>query len=185
MNLERSRRDIVAPAILAVVSAATIAAAWAFELIGGYVPCALCLQERIPYYIGVPVALVALVAAIIGSPVWLKRLLLLAVAAIFACGAWLGIYHAGAEWGFWPGPADCGAGGGQAATSAEDLLSQIEGMRIVSCSEASWRFPDGWGLSFAGWNAAASLFLVLVALWGAKRAPRSDDERYGSSSVSQ
>jgi disulfide bond formation protein DsbB len=48
MNLERSRRDIVAPTILAVVSAATIAAAWAFELIGGYVPCALCLQERIP-----------------------------------------------------------------------------------------------------------------------------------------
>jgi disulfide bond formation protein DsbB len=169
MNAERARRDIVAPAILTVVSSATIAAAWAFELIGGYVPCALCLQERIPYYIGVPVALVSLVAAAMGGAGWLKRLLLFAVAAIFAYGAWLGIYHAGAEWGFWPGPADCGAGGGQPATSAGDLLSQIEGMRIVSCTEASWRFPDGWGLSFAGWNAAVSLFLVLVALWGAMR----------------
>ena len=55
------------------------------------------------------------------------------------------------------------------ATSAADLLSQIQGMRIVSCTEASWRFPAGWGLSFAGWNAAASLFLALVALWGALR----------------
>jgi len=164
------QREIVAPAILTVVSAATIAAAWAFEIIGGYVPCALCLQERIPYYIGVPIALLALTAAFVGSPVWIRRVLLLAVAAVFAYGAWLGIYHAGAEWGFWPGPADCGAGSAPPATSAEDLLSQIEGMRIVSCSEASWRFPSGWGLSFAGWNAAASLFLVIVALWGAMRA---------------
>ena len=89
------------------------------------------------------------------------------MALVFAYGAYLGIYHAGAEWGFWPGPTDCAAGSAPPATSAEDLLSQIEGMRIVSCSEASWRFPSGWGLSFAGWNAAASLVLVALALWGA------------------
>jgi disulfide bond formation protein DsbB len=167
---KRSRGDILAPAVLAAVAITAIAAAWGFELIGGYVPCALCLEERLPYYIGIPVALVALIAAVIGSPVWLQRVLLVAVAAVFAYGAWLGIYHAGAEWGFWPGPADCAAGSAPPTTSAADLLSQIEGMRIVSCTEASWRFPDGWGLSFAGWNAAASLFLVLAALWGAMRA---------------
>jgi hypothetical protein len=43
-------------------------------------------------------------------------------------------------------------------------------MRVVSCTEASWRFPAGWGLSFAGWNAALSLLLVAVALWGATRS---------------
>jgi hypothetical protein len=40
-------------------------------------------------------------------------------------------------------------------------------MRIVSCTEASWRFPDAaWGLSFAGWNAAVSLAIVVVTLGG-------------------
>ena len=48
----------------------------------------------------------------------------------------------------------------------------------VSCSEASWRFPAGWGPSFAGWNTLISIFLVLAALSGALK-------RYGSSSVSQ
>lgn len=169
MASETARRDLLAPAILTVVSAATIGAAWGFELIGGFVPCALCLEERIPYYLGVPVALASLILAGIGGPRSLKRLLLLAVAAIFAYGAWLGVYHAGAEWGFWPGPTDCAAGAAPPSTDAADILSQIQGMRIVSCTEASWRFPAGWGLSFAGWNAAASLFLVAVALWGAVR----------------
>jgi disulfide bond formation protein DsbB len=164
--------DRLAAAVVFVVGAATIAAAWGFELIGGYVPCALCLQERIPYYVGVPIALVAVFVAFAGGPKWLARLLLLVVAVVFAYGTYLGVYHAGAEWGWWPGPADCGAGAAPPATSAADLLSQIQGMRIVSCTEASWRFPAGWGLSFAGWNAAASLFLALVALWGAiKRSP--------------
>jgi disulfide bond formation protein DsbB len=168
-----TRREILAPLLLAVISTATIAAAWGFELYGGYVPCALCLEERLPYYAGIPLALAALGLALLGGPDWLRRLLLVAVALVFAYGAYLGIYHAGAEWGFWPGPTDCAAGSAPPATSAEDLLSQIEDMRIVSCSEASWRFPSGWGLSFAGWNAAASLLLVALALWGALTTRRA------------
>jgi len=175
-----ARRAMLAPAIVTVVGAATIIAAWGFEKIGGYVPCALCLQERVPYYAGVPIALLALVVAFAGAQSWLIRLLLLIVAAVFAYGTYLGVYHAGAEWGFWPGPADCAAGAAPPTDSAADLLAQIQGMRIVSCTEASWRFPAGWGLSFAGWNAAASLFLFAVALWGAIRPAA-----YGSSSESQ
>jgi disulfide bond formation protein DsbB len=156
-----------------LLAAATIAVAWGFELIGGYIPCALCLKERIPYYVGIPVAVLALIAASRPAPSWLPRALLLASALVFAYGSYLGVYHAGTEWGFWLGPADCGVGGGSATTSANDILSQIDSVRIVSCTEATWRFPAGWGLSFAGWNAAISILLVIVALWGAMQKPRS------------
>lgn len=160
-----------APTVLAagfafLAALAAILAAWGFQEIGGYVPCALCLAERIPYYIGVPVALLALVSAIARWPRAVTFLLLLATAGIFAWSAWLGIYHAGAEWGFWLGPADCGTGGAPPPTDAGGLLNQLQGIRIVSCTEASWRFPSGWGLSFAGWNAAVSLAIVVVALGG-------------------
>ncbi len=163
-----------AAALMLALAAATIAAAWAFELIGGYIPCKLCLQERYPYYAALPVLLAA-VAPVSAS---LRRLLIAVAGLIFVAGFALGAYHAGVEWGWWPGPSDCGVGGSGEAATAEDLLRQLEGIRVVSCSEASWRFPEGWGLSFAGWNAALSAALVAIAAWAVLRPQ-------GSSSVSQ
>lgn len=160
------RHEILAPLIVVVVGAATILGAWGFELIGNFVPCKLCLQERVPYYIGLPVALAALLAAMAGARPTVVRTLLLIAALIFAFNVYLGAYHAGAEWALWEGPSDCGATGSGPATSAGDLLDQIDDIRIVSCSEASWRFLF---LSFAGWNLVVSLFLVAVAIWGAFR----------------
>ena len=163
------------------IALATLAAAWGFEIVGGYVPCKLCLQERIPYYVGVPIAGAALVAALSGAS-GVSRLLLVAAALTFIVGAGLGLYHAGAEWAWWPGPADCGATGGHGAGTAAELLQQLETIRIVSCTEATWRFPQGWGLSFAGWNAAISVTVAAVALYGAAAGRKP---AYGSSSVSQ
>jgi disulfide bond formation protein DsbB len=165
------RRPFFPAAFVFVLSLATILGAWAFQIVGGYVPCKLCLEERIPYYIGVPVAFLAMVASLAtAAPPWVKRVLLALAAVVFAYGAYLGTYHAGAEWSWWPGPSDCGAGGAPAAAAGGDLFDQLNGLRIVSCTEASWRFPGvAWGLSFAGWNAVISVVLAAVAAWGAVR----------------
>jgi disulfide bond formation protein DsbB len=160
-----SRRDIEAPVLVFLAGLATILAAWGFELIGGYVPCKLCLEQRIPYYVGLPFALVAVVAAFAKAPPRIPRTFLILAGLTFLVGAGLAVYHAGAEWTWWAGPADCG--GGTATTgSAGDLLDQIGKIKVVSCTEASWRFL---GLSFAGWNALISVFLVVVAFFGAFR----------------
>lgn len=159
------RREMQAPAIVLSVGLATILGAWGFELIGNYVPCKLCLEQRLPYYVGLPVVLAALFAAAAGAKVTVPRMLLIVAALIFAINVYLGGYHAGAEWGWWAGPSDCGATG-DATTSATDLLAELETIRIVSCTEVQWRM---FFLSFAGWNAVISLFLVAVSLWGAFR----------------
>lgn len=164
------RREMFAPAVVTVAGLVTIATAWGFELIGGFIPCALCLQERVPYYIGIPLAFAALLAALAGAKPTVVRMLLVIAGLIFAYGAFLGIYHAGAEWGWWLGPADCGGNAGGVA-NVDDLLSQLDTIRVVSCTEASWRL---FGLSFAGWNAVASIFLVAVSMWGAFR-PLADE----------
>jgi len=161
------RRDTLASAFVFVAGLATILAAWGFQIIGGYVPCALCLQQRWPYYIGLPVAFVALANALANGPAWITRLALALAGVIFIYGAYLAVYHAGAEWMWWPGPVDCGVGGASPTTATGGLLQQLDNIRIVSCTEASWRFPADWGLSFAGWNAAVSLVLAAVALAGA------------------
>jgi disulfide bond formation protein DsbB len=162
------RRPALPAAIVFILGLATILGAWGFQLIGGYVPCKLCLEERVPYYVGVPLALVALIAALSAAPAWVRRLALGVAALVFVYSAYLGTYHAGAEWAWWPGPTDCGGGAATSATSG-GLLNQLNGIRVVSCTDASWRFPTGWGLSFAGWNAVVSVILAAVAAFGAAR----------------
>jgi disulfide bond formation protein DsbB len=154
------------PAFVFLLALATIFGAWGFQLVGGYVPCKLCLEERIPYYVGIPLALVALLCAALNGPAWLTRSALALAAIVFLVGAGLGTYHAGAEWTWWAGPTDCGATG-PGASATGDLLNSLQNIRVVSCTEASWRFPAGWGLSFAGWNAVVSIVLVLAAARGA------------------
>lgn len=143
-----------------VLGLATIGSAWAFQIVGGYVPCALCLQQRIPYYIALPLLFVAALLLIRDIQIPLARALLLVAGIAFVIGFGLGIYHAGVEWKFWLGPADCG-GGGATATDAGDLLAAIKHTKVVSCADAAWRL---FGLSLAGWNAVLSALLALLTL---------------------
>lgn len=151
-----------ASAVVFVVAAATILAALAFEHLGGYAPCPLCLQQRYAYYFAVPASAAAVFLGQ-GHTIRWARILLILIAVAFAVNAGLGIYHSGVEWKWWPGPDTCGT-----ATAIEwgegGLAQQLESARVIVCDEAAWRFL---GLSFAGWNAVASAFLAGVAAWGA------------------
>ena len=142
-----------------LAATAALVAAWGFELIGGYVPCPLCLMQRWAYYISVPALFVALTLLTSGKPRG-AGLIFFLVALAFLSNAGLGVYHAGAEWKFWAGPATC-AGGDAVAATAGDLLKQLSTTRVVRCDEAQLRI---FGLSFAGWNVVASFFLFVAAL---------------------
>ena len=173
-------------AALAVVlgAAATVGGALVFEHAFGYVPCKLCLIQRQPYYAAIPIGL----AAALLPPRW-GRIGLWLLALVFLVSAGLGAYHAGVEWGFWPGPADCGGGTGTGAGNVGDLLNQLQTIRVVSCTEAAWRFL---GLSLAGWNVLISLALMGLAILAALgrgpsfgRKEPGKAKPYGSSSLSQ
>ncbi len=146
--------------------AATVGGALAFQHLGGYIPCALCLMQRDPYYYGIPVGILATGAAAFGLPAWISRALLIVVGVMMLVGAGMGVYHAGVEWSFWPGPASCGGGAG-VTTNAGNLLGDLNAVHGPSCTEASLRIL---GLSFAGWNVIASVFLAALAFAGAKKA---------------
>lgn len=149
--------------LLFLGATALIAGAWGFQLIGGYVPCKLCLAQREPHYAIIPFALLIGLAIWRKWPALLVRLVFIALAAIILYGGGIGVYQAGAEWDFWLGPNDCG-GGIDVTKDASNLLAQIAKTKIVSCNTASWRML---GLSFAGWNVLASSALATIALAGA------------------
>ena len=145
-----------------VLGAATILGAWYFQLVVKLPPCPLCLEERIPYYVVIPLSLLTAVAALQRTPRWLIAIGLLAIIAVMLWSAALAAYHAGVEWRFWPGPTDC-SGTVTDFTKQGSLIDQLQSVQLVRCDEAAWRL---FGISLAGYNVLISLVLAAFGAFG-------------------
>lgn len=142
------------------LASATIVGAWIFQAMG-YAPCELCLKERWSYYIGIVLAALTVGFMLRGARNLLPGLFV-ALFLIFTASAAVGVYHAGVEWGFWPGPEDCTGAFHKAASTAE-FLQQLHSVKVVRCDAVAIRIL---GLSLAGWNAVISGGLAALALVG-------------------
>ena len=120
----------------------------------------LCLEQRTPYYDGVPQMALAWLSARRGWPRALTRLLFAVAAVLMAYGLYLAVYHAGVEWAWWPGPTDCSAVP-TVETGGKGVLDSINAVVPPSCDKAALRIL---GLSLAGWNAIVSSVLAVVGL---------------------
>lgn len=175
---------------LGFASGLLIAGAWWFETVVKLAPCKLCLEQRQPHYAAMIVGFGCLYARRLPSARMLVITGLLTLAGLMVWSTWLGAYHAGVEWGLFAGPNDCAGAPAPAAAGVQDFMKQLSTTRVVSCTEAAWRFL---GLSLAGWNAIFSAGLAGLALAGLVRHRRSADKpagpgksrHQGSSSESQ
>jgi disulfide bond formation protein DsbB len=164
-----SRPVLFAALAIAAVASATLAGAWFFQLVLDIKPCPLCLEQRYAYYLAIPLAGLVAIGAARDAPraLLLAGLALLAAAALW--NAWLGGYHAGVEWGFWPGPTDCtGTIGGLG--NAGSLLDRLDSVKVIRCDEVQWRFL---GLSLAGYNVLISLLMAALAAGGIFRSAKT------------
>lgn len=132
-------------------SLALLLAAFGFQVIGGLSPCPLCIWQRWPHAIAVVLGFLILVFPF-------RWIAALGALTLFV-GAGIGLYHAGIELKWWPGPDTCTAPvAGDMDPGA--LLDQILAAPVVLCDEVAWSL---FGVSMAGWNAIASL--ILGFLW--------------------
>jgi disulfide bond formation protein DsbB len=162
--VDRLRTDPSAAAALAifVISTATILGAWFFEFVLKYPPCELCLEERLPYHVVIPLSLLLTIAAFVQAPQKILTVGFVAVIVAMLGGAALGVYHAGVEWHFWAGPTAC-TGSLNNLNSGGSILNQLQSINVVRCDEAAWRFL---GISLAGYNVLICLAMAAVALYG-------------------
>jgi len=131
------------------VSLALIAGALLFQYVGHYPPCEMCHWQRWPHIASAVIGLGGGLLLTAGAlPARLgSAIAVLAVLAVAVAGG-LGVFHAGVEWHFWPGPAACTTGfhftGGPIDWNAP----------VPHCDIAAWRL---FGVSLAGYNAILSL----------------------------
>ena len=153
---------------IAAVGAATLLGAYYFEYVLHYQPCPLCLEQRIPYYVAIPLAVLVAVAAKRRAPrpLLIAGFALLAL-AMLACMV-IAAYHAGVEWHLWAGPRECSGDPDFGRTGS--LIEQLNTVRVVRCDEAAWRL---FGVSLAGYNVLISAALAGVALYGLRAVARS------------
>jgi len=150
----------------------TIAGFLFFQYGVGLPPCPLCLEQRYAFYFGVALALMLGFGAQYGAARKVMIAGFAALALMMAYNAGLGVYHAGIEWHFWPGPAECSGSG--AGLGSGNLLSQLQrGVHVVRCDEAAWRL---FGISLPGWNVLVSGALSALAAWGSYGAYRRAEE---------
>jgi disulfide bond formation protein DsbB len=165
---ESLRRDppLSAAAIIAIVGVLTMAAVYYVQYVMLLAPCPLCLEQRVAYYVCVPLAALLWLGAGHGASRKVLVLGFIVIAGFMLWNTGLASYHAGVEWKFWQGPTDC-SGPIDKIGSVGNMLNQLQRISLVRCDEAALRIL---GISLSGYDALVSLFLAAVAGWGAKAA---------------
>jgi disulfide bond formation protein DsbB len=153
------------PILAFVISAAMLAIAHAFQTFGHLPPCHLCLKQREVYWIAMAISAVAILAGLTPLRASGTRFGCAVLALVFAYGAYLAGFHAGAEWKWWPAPVTCASTGAVSLSALKALLAG-SGAHQPACDQAPWVFL---GLSMAGWNFLISVGLVAASVAAALR----------------
>jgi len=131
-----------------LIPAALLGGAYASQYVGGLHPCEMCYWQRWPHMVAIVLAIGALA---LKQTALSRALVILAALAIAVSGA-IGVFHAGVEYGWWPGITGCSAA--MTATNPQDMLAEIMATPLVRCDVPQWTFA---GISLAGFNAILSL----------------------------
>ncbi|MET0239201.1 MAG: disulfide bond formation protein B [Sphingobium sp.] len=129
----------------------------AFQYLGGLSPCEMCYWQRWPHLVAIALALGAI--AVRKTPGFSAMLTALAAFAILTSGA-IGAFHAGIEYGWWPGLTQCSTA--LSVGSGQSALDAIMNAPLVRCDVAAWKM---FGISMAGYNAILSTLGAFATLW--------------------
>ena len=139
--------------IASLSSMAVILGAFAFEYIGGFLPCKLCYWQRYPHFL-----------IIFIFPLFyffqMRSLIFVGMVSMLV-STFLAFYHVGVEKKYWPGPNSCTNSSIEGLTT-DQLIAKIMSAPLVRCDEIAW---DLIGISMAGWNALISFCLFLTWLY--------------------
>ncbi|MEX0342665.1 MAG: disulfide bond formation protein B [Erythrobacter sp.] len=134
-----SQHASLARIIALAVPAVLLGGAYVSEYGFGLFPCEMCWWQRWPHF-------AALGFGLLGFAVAPRRLWIAAAAlAILVSGA-IGLFHAGVEYGWWPGITSCAVvGSGGSGNALDDIMNTP----LVRCDAPAWTL---FGISLAGYN---------------------------------
>ena len=125
-------------------------------------PCTLCYYQRLPYAAVFGIGLVAMMTRTDGRR---RRILVALMGLFFLLNAGVASFHVGVEQHWWTFESECSAAGTE-SLSAVDLMEAVKKPAVVRCDEPQWAL---FGITMAGYNAAASMGLALLVAFAIRR----------------
>lgn len=148
------------------VPAFLLGGAYIAQYVFGLFPCEMCWWQRYPHFLALGLSALALLRP-------QARLLVgLAGIAIVVSGL-IGAYHAGVEYGWWPGLTACTL----TASQGGDPLAAIMNAPLIRCDVPQWTLL---GVSLAGFNFVFSTAGGLAVLVLLSRAGKAAADRKGA-----
>lgn len=134
-----------------------IMGALGFQYLARLPPCEMCMWQRYPH-IAAGIAGVGGFFLLRGGilPQRADAAIAIVTVLLIALSGAVGVYHAGIEWRWWPGPSSCTGSAFRSSGATLDLNAPV-----VMCDRAAWRL---FGLSLAGYNAILSFALAAAGL---------------------
>ncbi|KPP80663.1 MAG: disulfide bond formation protein DsbB [Oceanicaulis sp. HLUCCA04] len=161
------------PLIAAGVSLALLAGAFAFEYLGGMLPCPMCITQRWAHaaIAGAGITVFLLIRAV-KLPDLSALLGVALVGVLSTVSLWHAVHHVLVEYEILDLPPSC-SGVSSGPVSLAQMENLFESARTIpQCNEVVWSLL---GVSMAGWNAMISFALALISLLvliNAMRRPR-------------
>ena len=137
-----------------LISSLMLISAFYLEYFHGALPCDLCITQR--WFHSAIIAYSFIIILILNKISISKELLLLGGGVLWLSSSSAGLYHFGIEMNFWTGPDGCSSN----IDFSKDTLTYLLNKSPIKCDEVMFEI---FGLSLAGWNAVASLFIFLLA----------------------
>ena len=137
-----------------IISSLMLISAFYLEYFHGALPCDLCITQR--WFHGAIIAYSLIIILILNKNLISKKILILGAAILWLSSSLAGLYHFGIEMNFWTGPDKCSSN----IDFSKDTLTYLLNKSPIKCNEVMFEI---FGLSLAGWNSVASLFIFLIA----------------------
>lgn len=136
---------------IAVISAASLAAALTAQYGFGLLPCTLCLYQRVPFTINI---LLGLAGRVVKNGKAAAYTIALSGMS-FLINSGIAFYHSGVERKWWAGLQGCSTP--DMSGSIEEVMARIAATNVTRCDEIPWSM---FGLSMANYNVVMCLGLA-------------------------
>ena len=128
-----------------------------YQYIENYLPCELCIYQRIPYFI---IILISSYAFLVNG----NKNYMYFIGFLFLTSLVISITHFGVEQEFWQINSSC-SNNTMDFENIDQLKAFLEDVPITKCNEITWSL---FGISMAGYNVIYSIINILISIFYCK-----------------